>query len=238
MITYFISDLHLHVSQPRLTELFITFLQDKATHADALYILGDFFALWLGDDVEVPQFPAICAAMRQLVSKGVPIYVMRGNRDFLLGKNFAKATHSTLLPDPYVINLYTKRILLTHGDQLCTLDTGYQRFRKFVQNPFIKWLFLSIPARLRVKIGLWVKSKANRQKAKIDYNQAKYDVTGTAVSKWLNKHQTPLIIHGHTHRPQLTSSHIVLGEWTPRKSLILQITPDGEQLVDLCATQT
>lgn len=235
MITYFISDLHLHVNQPRLTQLFLDFLQEKAPHADALYILGDFFALWLGDDVEIPQFPEVCAAMRQLVSQGVPIYIMRGNRDFLLGNHFAKATNSTLLPDPYVIDLYEKRILLTHGDRLCTLDTGYQKFRTFVQNPLIKWIFLNIPARLRTKIGLWVKSKANRQKANIDYNQPKYDVTSTAVTKWRKKYKAPLIVHGHTHRPQITPAHIVLGEWTPKGALILQISSEEEKLIDLCS---
>lgn len=231
MTTYFISDLHLHVAGPQNCKLFLEFLHTKAQHADALYILGDLFALWLGDDVELPKFPQVMDALKKISDRGIPVYFMHGNRDFLIGSQFAKATGCKILPDPYVINLYDQKILLTHGDQLCTLDHGYQRFRKFVQNSIIKRLFLSIPTTFRIKLGHWVKSKANRLGS--NKQPALYDVNPQTVTKWLKQFDTPIMIHGHTHKPEVAHNRIVLGDWTNESAKILSFTAHDFSLIDL-----
>lgn len=231
MTTYFISDLHLHVAYQQTSKLFLDFLQNKGQHADAVYILGDFFALWLGDDVEIPKYPQIIHALRNLTTNNIPVYFMHGNRDFLISNKFAEATGCTILPDPYVIELYGQKVLLTHGDQLCTLDYGYQIFRRFVQNSFTKALFLRLPRTLRIKLGLWVKAKANRATAR--KSPALYDVYLPTVNAWLKKYAVPRIIHGHTHQPVFSDSRVVLGDWTASSAKILACDAQQCSLMDL-----
>ena len=137
MATLFIADLHLQTEEPAITAGFLRFLQGEARQADALYILGDLFEAWIGDDEPNPLHQQIATAIKAVVDAGVPCYFIHGNRDFLLGKAFAKRAGMTLLGDPCVIDLYGQRVLLSHGDLLCTLDLGYQKFRRITQQ---KWL--------------------------------------------------------------------------------------------------
>jgi UDP-2,3-diacylglucosamine hydrolase len=181
----------------------------------------------------------VVTALKYLHSKNVPLYFMPGNRDFLIGQEFCKATGMQLLPDPYEINLYGKPCLLTHGDLLCTQDLKYQRFRKFAQNSFIKKLFLIIPKMLRVKLGHWVRRKAMSRvivAPQISQN-AMYDADPNTVQQWLDKYTVDAIIHGHTHQPALyslgTKQRIVLGDWTHHAAFILKAEPGALQLVDL-----
>lgn len=163
--TFFISDLHLHQSRPNVTENFFQFLEKEAPAAEALYILGDFFEVWAGDDDPNPHHKKVMQALGHFSQKNkTPIYFMRGNRDFLIDKGFAKATGCILIPDPTTIELYGEKILLMHGDSLCTGDRSHQRFRKFSQHPIIRKLFLMLlPFSWRLKIASGIRK--NSQKA-------------------------------------------------------------------------
>lgn len=235
MTTYFLSDIHLHAAAPENSQLLLNFLQTSAQHADAIYILGDLFALWLGDDLEAPYADDIILALKQLTAKNIPVYFMHGNRDFLIGQKFCAKTGCVLLNDPTVINLYGQQVLLTHGDLLCTRDTKYQNFRKFVQNPVIKYLFLALPKFLRSKIGTWVKQQA-KNTVKIN-DPSIYDVNPDTVKTWAEKYFTTLIIHGHTHKPAVHEdakfTRIVLGDWSTDSAQIAEADRKNVRLVDL-----
>src|SRR5512137_2087133 len=139
--TLFISDLHLDPASPGIQQQFLAFLESEARSARALYILGDLFEVWLGDDDPAPASRAVVHALRALTDAGVPCFVMHGNRDFLIGERFCRETGATLLPDGAVVDLYGQRALLMHGDVLCTDDVSYQRLRRIVRNPAVKWIF-------------------------------------------------------------------------------------------------
>lgn len=237
MGTYFISDIHLDASSELQSGLLLDFLKTYGATADAIYILGDLFALWLGDDLnELYSLPLI-AELKNLSTKNIPIYVMHGNRDFLIGSKFCKITGCILLSDPCVINLYGFPVLLTHGDLLCTADIGYQRFRRIVQNPLLKTIFLKLPIAIRKKLAFWIKSRTNNkpsQKSEI------YDVVATSAGQWFNKYNIQLIIHGHTHKPAIhnynSKTRIVLGDWNYKTAKILSYNSKGYELLDLLAT--
>lgn len=214
--TFFISDLHLEANNPRITQLFFIFLDKMTTEADALYILGDFFEAYIGDDANNPFLESIKHALKTATQKGLPIYLIHGNRDFLVGERFAKETGITLLPDPFYLNLYDKKIVLMHGDSLCTKDKKYQFFRKIVRNPFLQKLFLKLPLRFREKFANDLRNKSH------NYTQKKslsiMDVSASAVSKIMQDYQADLLIHGHTHKPAIhkvsdTQNRIVLSAW-------------------------
>ncbi len=135
MTTLFISDLHLDPARPAITELFLQFLRDEAAHADALYILGDLFEAWIGDDTPSPAADAVASALRTVADGGVPVYFMPGNRDFLVGEDYAARAGFRILPDPCVVELYGRPTLLMHGDLLCTDDVAYQAFRTQTRDP-------------------------------------------------------------------------------------------------------
>jgi UDP-2,3-diacylglucosamine hydrolase len=234
MATYFISDIHLHTKSLLQQGLLQDFLRTYGPDADAIYILGDLFALWLGDDLAEEYAQTIFNELRKLAVMGVPLYFMRGNRDFLIGNKFSRATGCTILHDPCIINLYDQKVLLTHGDLLCTNDTNYQRFRRLVQNPLIKALFLLIPARLRTTLGLWVRSQVHKA-ARPD--STVYDVEQSTVNKWLDKAKTRILIHGHTHQGKIydqgNTARIVLGDWNDQSAKILVCTPESFALQNL-----
>lgn len=233
MTTYFISDIHLHADSATQANLLLDFLHKTGPTADAIYILGDLFAVWLGDDLENTYSQKLIAALQELRTRNVAVYFMRGNRDFLIGNDFCQASGCTLLNDPCTIKLYDTEVLLTHGDLLCTLDHKYQRFRKLVQNPIVKTLFLCLPINLRTRLGMWVKSKANRAQQ----NPIAYDVEQTTVDAWFNKFNVPMMIHGHTHRPAIHkvngTTRIVLGDWNTHNAKILAMDAQGYNLHDL-----
>lgn len=235
MTTLFISDLHLSAERTDITDCFLTFMKEETTGIDALYVLGDLFEMWIGDDDNSPFHQQIKSAFRQLTDSGVPCYFIHGNRDFLVGKRFSRETGVQLLPEHSVIDLYGTPTLILHGDTLCTLDEEYQRYRKKVHNRFIQWLFFRLPLSYRQKIGNKMRSNSsmtNQEKA-----QDVMDVTPDEVEKIMAQYQVTAMIHGHTHRPaihhlnvgSLSASRTVLGDWYDHGS-VLVCTPDGCQL--------
>lgn len=237
MSTYFISDIHLNAASAENSKLLLDFLQTAGPSADAIYILGDLFAIWLGDDIQEPYSKKLIAALHSLTTKKVPIYFMRGNRDFLVGPKFCQQSGAKLLQDPCIINLYNESILLTHGDKLCTSDNNYQKFRSIVQHPFIKTLFLALPKAIRIKLGNFVKNKAQSKPINTKQTSNIYDVVPHSAKEWFTKFGVNKMIHGHTHKPAVhndgVNTRIVLGDWTEHSAKILVCDANGCKLEDL-----
>ncbi|WHQ74642.1 UDP-2,3-diacylglucosamine diphosphatase [Pantoea sp. Lij88] len=231
--TLFIADLHLCQEEPAITAGFLHFLQREAPHCDALYILGDLFEAWIGDDDPNPLHQQIASALRALP---VPVYFIHGNRDFLIGRRFARASGMTLLPEEQVLTLYGHRLLIMHGDTLCTDDAGYLRFRAKVHNPWIQRLFLALPLWIRKRIA--ARMRADSKQANQHKSRLIMDVNQDAVAAAMLRQQVPLLIHGHTHRPAIhtlslqgeTAQRAVLGAWHSRGSMI-QLDASGIQLI-------
>jgi len=224
--TLFIADLHLSTEEPAITAGFLRLLEGEARTAEALYILGDLFEAWIGDDDPNPLHAAIAAAIRALVESGVPCYFIHGNRDFLIGKRFARQSGMTLLPAEKVLTLYGERVLIMHGDTLCTDDVGYQRFRAKVQQRWLQTLFLSLPLFIRQRIA--AKMRAGSKASNQTKSDAIMDVNQQAVSEVMHQHHVRHLIHGHTHRPAIHDLQIeghparryVLGAWHQEGSMI------------------
>jgi len=208
MPTLFVSDVHLSAARPALVTRFLRFLEEEARAADALYILGDLFDMWLGDDDPDPLNRRIIAALSALTAAGVPVSVMHGNRDFVLGPRFARETGARLLADPAVVHLCGTPTLLTHGDTLCTDDIGYQRARARYRQPWLLALGLATPRALRAAIGR--RLRANSERTKQGLAAAIMDVNPQAVEAVLRAHNCQRMIHGHTHRPA-RHEHLVDG---------------------------
>ena len=179
MATLFIADLHLCVEEPAITAGFLRFLAGEARKADALYILGDLFEAWIGDDDPNPLHRQMAAAIKAVSDSGVPCYFIHGNRDFLLGKRFARESGMTLLPEEKVLELYGRRVLIMHGDTLCTDDAGYQAFRAKVHKPWLQTLFLALPLFVRKRIA--ARMRANSKEANSSKSLAIMDVNQNAV---------------------------------------------------------
>ncbi|MDO8332637.1 MAG: UDP-2,3-diacylglucosamine diphosphatase [Pseudomonas sp.] len=229
-----ISDLHLEEQRPDISRAFLQFLQHRARGAEALYILGDFFEVWVGDDDMSPYQQSIAAALRQLSDSGTAIYLMHGNRDFMLGQAFCQQAGCTLLRDPCLVNLYGERVLLMHGDSLCTSDIGYMRMRKLLRNPLSLWILhhLSLTKRRQLARKLRNESQVHtKQKA-----TSITDVTLAEIPRIMAKYAVRTLIHGHTHRPQIhtldvsgqTAQRIVLGDWD-QQGWALQVDEKGYQ---------
>lgn len=234
MATLFIADLHLHTEEPAITAGFLHFLDGVAREADALYILGDLFEAWIGDDDPNPLHQRVAAAIRALVDSGVPCYFIHGNRDFLIGKRFARESGMQLLPQEKVLNLYGRNVLIMHGDTLCTDDAGYQAFRAKVHQPWLQTLFLALPLFIRHHVA--AKMRAGSRAANSSKSLAIMDVNQQAVIEAMEKHRVQWLIHGHTHRPavhQLTANdapawRAVLGAWHSEGSMIRVSESDVE----------
>lgn len=238
MITLFISDLHLCDERPRAGEIFLEFLRSKARGAQALYILGDLVEYWIGDDALDRHPPAFVAPLRALSDGGVPVFLMRGNRDFLLGDRFAAACGLSLLDDPTLITLNGTPTLLMHGDTLCTDDVAYQAFRRQVRDPRWQLQFLALPWEQRVNAAKSVRAESQAQTAvKADYIM---DVNADAVRQAMRGAGVSQLIHGHTHRPAMHSfdldgtpaRRIVLADWHERGN-VLQHDENGFRFVTL-----
>lgn len=203
----FIADLHLSDDTPDLTALFETFLRDWHQRAAALYILGDFFDVWTGDDTRSATADRVAAALSAF-SRGCPVYFTAGNRDFLLGADFAARTGLTLLPERHLINHQGQSLLLTHGDEMCTADTAYLRYRRLTRHPLLQKLFLRLPLSRRRRIAAKLREQSRRRQAG-GRMYAVSDVTGQGVQAALAAFpQTDAIIHGHTHRPDIHTHDI------------------------------
>ncbi len=235
METLFIADLHLSPTRPDSLKLALEFLSGRVKQAESLYILGDLFEVWVGDDDDEPIYKSVLTALQNLT---IPIFVMHGNRDFLLGEQFTKATGCQLIPDYHVIDLYGKLTLLLHGDTLCTLDTDYQAFRQQVRDPNWQQFFLSQSLEIRKKLA---KEARNSSQAKTkNTNFEIMDVTAESVHEQLGKYNVTQLIHGHTHRPNCHevdgNTRWVVGDWNKDSAIILSCDADGCRLVNLLAT--
>ena len=233
MTTLFISDLHLDASRPAITELFGAFMQREARDADALYLLGDVFEAWVGDDDPSDTGAYVAARIREVADAGVPVFFIRGNRDFLLGEAFARRAGMRILPDPAVIMLYGKPALVLHGDLLCTGDTAYQAFRAQTRNPAWQAQFLAQPlaARLAFAAQARAASQAHQGGMKQD-DKATFetltDVAPATVAATFAQFGIDTMIHGHTHRPAIhdlvvndrSCQRIVLGDWYEQGSVL------------------
>lgn len=228
-IDLFISDLHLCASRPQITTTFLHFLKNTANNAKALYILGDLFEYWAGDDdLEDAHHQTIIAAFRKLADSGVNIYFMHGNRDFLIAEAFCKAAKISLLQDPTLINLHGKRALLSHGDDLCTDDAAYQTFRRQVRDPQWQADFLGQSLQSRKHQIEAIRMRSEQEKSQ--KSAQIMDVNQDAVTALLTAYDYPeLLVHGHTHRPnqhhiQLNGHNItrwVLGDWYEQGSYLV-----------------
>ena len=238
MSTLFISDLHLDAARPDITALFLRFLREEAVNAEALYILGDLFEAWVGDDEPGEPASSVRAALRELVDAGTPVFLMRGNRDFLFGQRFADESGARLLPDPAVINLHGEPALLMHGDLLCTDDAAYQAFRAMVRNPVWQEDFLAQP--LAARQAFAEKARAASKQHQSGAMESIMDVNESDVAATMARHGVTRLIHGHTHRPAIHSlpanprraQRIVLGDWYTQGS-VLRVDADGIELAAL-----
>lgn len=226
MTTLFISDLHLEAQRPAIGEQFLQFLGGEAREADALYILGDLFESWVGDDDPNPHYASMKSAIRQVADQGVPVYFMHGNRDFMIGAEFARQTGVTLLDDPVVVNLYGDALLLSHGDLLCTDDKEYQQVRAMIRNPDWQEMMRAKPLPERLAIAAGARAQSMQRNAGLP--EAIMDVSQTAVETLMAEHSVRLLLHGHTHRPAVhqfqlgggDAYRIVLGDWYEQGSLV------------------
>ncbi|MDD9196767.1 UDP-2,3-diacylglucosamine diphosphatase [Aliivibrio sp. S3MY1] len=226
MTILFISDLHLSPLRPDITDCFIDFMKNEAIHADKLYVLGDLFEFWIGDDDNSPFNIVIKNAFKTLTQQGVECYFIQGNRDFLLNKRFCKETGVQLLADHSVIDIDGEKVLIMHGDTLCIDDIKYQEFRAKVHKPWLQWIFNRIPLFIRQRI---VKNVQDKIKAKKQHKTLTImDVTQSEVERVMLEEGVERLIHGHTHRPNVhTFNHntqkmtrIVLGDWYTQGSVL------------------
>lgn len=241
MSTLFISDLHLEDKRPQITALLVGFLRGPAREADALYILGDLFEYWIGDDVVSATAETVAAELRSLADSGVPVSFLHGNRDFLLGDHYADAAGMTLLPETLTVDLYGRPTLLLHGDTLCTDDVEYQAFRQQVRNPAFQQMFLNQSVEERLAMAASARDASKQHTG--NTAMAIMDVNPGAVKQAFANAQTRHMIHGHTHRPAvhlheldtgLTAERIVLADWY-RSGSYLRVDQDGAVSIPLPA---
>lgn len=242
MSTLFVSDLHLDAARPACTELFLRFLREEAVAAEALYILGDLFEAWVGDDADEALADAVRGALRALTAAGVPVSLMRGNRDFLLGPRFASDTGVRLLADPAVVWLHGQPTLLMHGDLLCTDDLAYQAFRRQVRDPDWQAQFLAQPLAARRAFAAQARAASQQHQAGLAQAlETITDVNAETVASTMRQYGIFRLIHGHTHRPAIHSldvdgrsaQRIVLGDWYDQGSC-LRLHGDGNfELLEL-----
>jgi UDP-2,3-diacylglucosamine hydrolase len=236
--TLFVSDLHLDASRPQITRLFLDVLNTLGRDADAVYILGDLFEIWHGDDDDNPLGHEVMEGLGACVASDTPVYLLHGNRDFLIGEQFAARTGCRLLDDPARIDLYGSSVLLMHGDILCTDDVDYQTFRCGVRESRWQQAFLreSLQTRRDIAQALRGKSRASTR----GKPESIRDVNPDTVIRYMSGHGVQHLIHGHTHRPGIHEFEIagkparrmVLGDWY-RHGSVLECTPHGCRLRDL-----
>lgn len=235
MTTLFLSDVHVDDRHPQIGDQLVEFLHGEARHAEALYVLGDLFEAWVGDDDSEPHKLRVVRALGELSRAGVACHFMAGNRDFLTGEVFHDRSGCVPVEDPTVIELYGRRVLLTHGDTLCTDDTEYQAFRRMVRDPDWQQHFLEMPLAHREAMARQARdaSRAHTGDAPMEI----MDVNPAAVRAAMREHDVEVMVHGHTHRPGVhrfeldgrEAIRIVLGDWYEQGS-VLRWSPEGYEL--------
>ena len=229
MTTLFISDLHLDGTRPDISAQFLDFLEREARGAEALYILGDLFEAWIGDDDPDPDKRRVIAGLRAVTSAGVPSFLIHGNRDFLIGRRFCRETGIELLADGTVIDVYGRRVLLMHGDLLCTDDHAYQRLRRIVRNPVVQFVMRRLTLRQRQRLAERMRAGSKEHIASMDMAAPEImDVNQDEVRRTFARFGVDCIIHGHTHRPAVhemqidgdEAVRIVLGDWYEQGSVL------------------
>lgn len=239
MTTLFISDLHLANNRPEITELLLNFLDQRAPQAKALYILGDLFEAWIGDDDSCELSTRVSQALQKLSNSSTTVFFIHGNRDFLLGETYAQQAAMRLLPQAVVIDLYGQQTLIMHGDTLCTDDTEYQAFRSKVRDPIWQRQILTLPLQQRRQLAGQL-----RETSRVATSLKAEDITDVnpeAVQQAFQQHRVDLLIHGHTHRPAIhhldcdnrPARRIVLGDWHEQQGSVLVCTPGGQRLETL-----
>jgi UDP-2,3-diacylglucosamine hydrolase len=245
MTTLFVSDLHLDPARPEITRLFADFLDGEARSADALYILGDLFEAWVGDDDPSETGAIVADRLAALATSGVPVHFMHGNRDFLLGADYARRAGMVLLEDPTVVDLHGRRALLMHGDTLCTDDVAYQQFRAQTRDPAWQAQFLAQPLDARLAFARQARAASQARQGELrdaGTMETITDVATEALDAAFRGHGVDLLIHGHTHRPAVhalevegrTCTRVVLGDWYEQGS-VLRVDADGMRLDSLQA---
>jgi UDP-2,3-diacylglucosamine hydrolase len=234
----FISDIHLSPARPQVTRCFLAFLEQRATSAQSLYILGDLFDYWVGDDDCSAPRQQIIKSLKQLSNSGVEVFLLHGNRDFLIADQFAQQTGIRLLEDCTTINLYQHSVLLMHGDLLCTDDHQYQQFRQLSRTDEWQRKVMSKPLWLRSSLARWyrIKSALHKNKQSVEI----MDVNQQTILKYAQQYQSNILIHGHTHRPGYSETpaentaiqRYVLGEWQ-HSAILLSVTAQAFNLEEI-----
>lgn len=223
--TLLIADLHLVSGETDKTNLFIKFCHEKAIEADQIFILGDLFNTWLGDDLSLDAYPSVISALKTL-NKTTKVFIASGNRDFLLGDEFTKQTDCVLLNTPYLLETNSKNYILVHGDELCTDDKQYQRLKSFLQHPITKFIFLHLSTKTRLKLSgqLRKKSVAAQRYKSLEI----MDINQNITDKLMQKYAGSDLIHGHTHRQNIHKNaqytRYVLGDWRADKGNAIEIS--------------
>jgi UDP-2,3-diacylglucosamine hydrolase len=227
--TLFISDLHLDGARPDITAQFLDFLDREARRAQALYILGDLFEAWIGDDDPDPDKRRVLQGLRSITSAGVKTFLIHGNRDFLIGKRFCRETGVELLNDGTLIDVYGRRVLLMHGDLLCTDDHAYQRLRRIVRNPIVQFVMRRLSLRQRQRLAERMREGSKEHIKSMDIAAPQImDVNQDEVRRTFERYGVDCMIHGHTHRPAVhemeidgrKAVRIVLGDWYEQGSVL------------------
>jgi UDP-2,3-diacylglucosamine hydrolase len=226
MTTYFIADLHLSPERPAITRAFDQFIEQRASKADALYILGDLFEAWIGDDDPSPLSRHVIAQLRQLSEGGTSVYFQHGNRDFLVAKRFSAQTGATLLPGIHLVELYGRQVLVLHGDAMCLEDVDYQKFRRKVRLPVVRWLLTRLPLKKRMQIAADWRARSTEQSS--TKAAEIMDVSPREVERLMRDYGVYTMIHGHTHRPARhplqiddhSAERIVVGDWGPNTWIV------------------
>jgi len=240
--TYFISDLHLDENSQNSLNLFSHLVDKYIINANSLYILGDFFEYWIGDDAITPFQKKILDILKKLKDHSVSVYFMHGNRDFLISKNFIKLTNCKVLVDPSIIKLNNKNILLSHGDIFCTLDYKHQAYRKFIRNKMVQFLLMQCPLHLRYKLANYLRNLNKNKELSINI---KYDVVQSIINKTMLQHNAEILIHGHTHAPsihQFNFEHkllkrIVLGSWDSKAYILHHSMNNNFKLIKITSNK-
>ena len=235
MTTLFISDLHLEAARPDIGAQFAAFLEGEARGADALYILGDLFESWVGDDDPNPHYAEARERIRAVSDSGVPVYFMHGNRDFMVGEDFAAAAGVEILADPVVHELHGTRVLLSHGDAYCTDDHEYQAVRRVTRDP--DWQAMMLAKSLAERLAFAAKARADSLARGGTLDEVISDVTQSAIEQDMREDGVTTMLHGHTHRPDVhhfdldgrPATRIVLGDWYEQGS-VLRWGDDGYRL--------